>query len=415
MVEHPAPVSRTLLSDVERRLRAMPVVVLTGARQTGKTTLARELGSRTGRRFVSLDPLETREQARRSPASLLGGDRPLTIDEAQRAPELLLEIKAAVDQDRSPGRFLLTGSANLLLMKEVSDSLAGRAVYSTLRPLTERERRGEPLPCWTDLLSAPTLADALDRIPAHRAFDWRRAALEGGMPALVGVDDPAQRQLWFEGYVDTYLHRDLRDLSQISDLSAFRRVIEMATLQTGGLLNFAQLAHDAGLSRATVQRWLALLEISYIATLVPPYFESRLKRLVKTPKLYALDTGLALFILGVHDIEALERLRTVGVWLENLVLNDLLTWRETHVPRPELFHFRSHDRYEIDFVVELDRRSIPIEIKSSERARVEDAGAIDRFCSELPDRAPFGLVLYSGAEPRQLSEHALAVPLGCVL
>jgi predicted AAA+ superfamily ATPase len=415
MANPSTPVSRTVLGDVERRLQALPVVVLTGARQTGKTTLARELGARTGRRFISLDPLETREQARKSPASLLGGDSPLTIDEAQRAPELLLEIKAAVDLDRTPGRFLLTGSANLLLMKEVSDSLAGRAVYSTLRPLSERERRGEPQPRWTDLLSAPTLAAALERIPPHRAFDWRRAALRGGMPALVGVDDPAQRRLWFEGYVDTYLHRDLRDLSQISDLSAFRRVIELATLQTGGLLNVAQLAHHAGLSRATVQRWLALLEISYVTTPVPPYFESRLKRLVKTPKLYALDTALALFILGVHDVEALERLRSVGLWLENLVLNDLLVWRETHVPRPELFHFRSHDRYEVDFVVELDRRAIPIEIKSGERVRVDDASGIDRFCSELPDRAPYGLVLYSGAEARQLSEHALAVPLGCVL
>jgi predicted AAA+ superfamily ATPase len=416
MSDNQTYVPRLLGPSLEDRLGRFPVVVLTGARQTGKTTLVRKLpGSRT-RTYVTLDSLTSLDRARREPEALAASASLMTIDEVQRAPELLLAVKREVDRDRSPGRYLLTGSANLLLQKNVADSLGGRAVYLTLRPLTEREKRRDRSPApWGMLLAAAGPREALERVGPARGLDWRRAALEGGLPPAAMTPDSRQRSLWLEGYVDTTVTRDLRDLTQVADLGAFVRFLRLVVLRCGGLVNHAELGREAGVSAPTAQRWLSLLETTYAVTRLPPFTRSRSKRLIRTSKLYAGDTGLGLFLCGIETAEELAEDRGGGCWLENLVLNDLLAWRETEARKPGVFFRRTAGGEEVDFVIEGAKRLLPIEVKASAAVRVPDAAALDSFCEEHGAAAPFGLLVHGGTEAFPLTKRALAVPLGAIL
>ncbi|HVR74895.1 MAG TPA: ATP-binding protein [Planctomycetota bacterium] len=410
------PLPRSLQPVLEDRLRRMPVVAITGARQTGKTTLVRSFGGGGEREYLTLDSLTTLDQARRDPESLVHTRGPLTLDEVQRAPELLLAIKKEVDRDRRRGRFLLTCSANLLLMKSVSDSLAGRASYLILRPLTCREKRRDTRAApWTALLEARDLDAGLAVTGKPQPLSWDRMALEGGYPPAALARSPEDRVLWFDAYVSTYLERDLRDLTQVGDLGAFLRVARLASLRNGGLLNHAEIGRDAQVGRSTVQRWLSLLETSFLITLLEPFHESRSKRIIKAPKLYFGDTGLGLFLAGVQDADELRNLPGSGAWLENLILNDLLAWRETQTRKPGVYFRRTVNGEEVDFVLEGGRRLLPMEVKASAAVRVADAKGLDSFCAEFPGRAPFALLLHDGEKAFRLTRTTLAVPLGCVL
>ena len=336
------PLARTLDIAIADRLGRMPVVVVTGARQTGKTTLVRHLEPAKGRHFVTLDSLGALDQARREPDALVSTADRMTIDEVQRAPDLLLAVKRAVDDRRSPGRFLLTGSANLALMSRVSESLAGRASYLVLRPLTEREKRRESTTSiWSEILASPDLTSAIRLLKPPARLKWKRAALEGGLPPAALARSPEDRHVFFESYVDTYVRRDLQDLAQVGDLATFVRLVRLLALRQGGLVNYADLSRDLSMPRTTVQRWTSILETSFLVTLLPAYVESRKARLIKAPKLYFGDTGLGLHMARIDDEAALERDARSGSWLEGLVLNDLLAWRETLVRKPDIFHWRS--------------------------------------------------------------------------
>lgn len=412
----PSTLPRLLEATLVDRLARMPVVVLTGARQTGKTTLVQSFPGASARQFVSLDALGALDRARREPEVLVREAEHLTIDEVQRAPDLLIAVKRVVDRGRVKGRFLLTGSANLLLLRSVGESLAGRALHLVLRPMTEREKRADgSIPVWSRLLDADSPAAVQTSLAVSSPVDWRRAALEGGLPPAAFSPSADDRHLWFEAYADTYLQRDLRDLAQVGDLAAFARFLRLVALRTGGLLNYADLARDADLPRTTAQRWLSILEATFVVTLLPAFAESRAKRLIKTPKLYALDTGLALHLANVTVLDGRAPGPPEGVWLENLVLNDLLAWRETEVKKPGVFYRRTAGGEEIDLVVERRGRLLPIEVKSARSVRTTDARALEAFCVEFGSRAPFGLLVYGGRETVRLTEHSVAVPIGAVL
>jgi len=290
-------------------------------------------------------------------------------------------------------------------------------VHLVLRPMTEREKRGDrTLPLWSELLAARAAGAALELLsgPA-RTLDWRRAAIEGGLPPAALARDAMDRHLWLQGYVDTYLHRDLRDLAHVGDLAAFSRLLRLVALRTGGLLNLADLARDAAIPRTTAQRWLSLLEASFLLSPLQPFSRSRAKRLIKAPKIYPGDTGVFLHLAGIGDAAGIESAPNAGAWLESLVLNDLLAWRETEVPRPEVSYRCSVHGEEVDFVVERKGRLLPIEVKAARSARTADARAIDALCSEFGQSAPFGLVLYDVKEALRLTRSAIAVPLALVL
>ncbi len=403
------PLPRLVSGSLQDCLRVMPAVVVTGARQTGKSILVRDL-TPGGRRYVSLDDLDALDAARRDPQALVGGEQPVTLDEVQREPALLHAVKREIDRRRRPGRFLLTGSANLLLMRRVSESLAGRASYLTLWPMTRREQRG--LGCgglWEELLGTRD-RNWLDLLAARgdSRQDWRGLARRGGFPVpAVHLKTAAERAIWFDGYVRTYLERDLQELSAIAALPDFRRLMQAACLRLGGLVNQTDLGRDIALPQPTVRRYLNLLETSHLLVRLPAYAVNRTKRLIKSPKFYWGDTGVALHLAG--DAEP------GGVHLENLVLHDLLAWRDTRLDRVEVFYWRTTIGEEVDFVIEASGRLLPIEIKATTRPRLGDAAHLRTFRAEYGNKARSGLLLHAGDTLEWLTSDVLAVPWSNVL
>ena len=394
---------RLAASVVSEQLRVMPVVILSGTRQTGKSTLAKEVSPPT-RTYRTLDDFDTRALAAEDPASLVGTPGELTLDEVQREPELLLAVKRQVDLDRSPGRFLLTGSADLLLMRGVSETLAGRASYITLRPMTRRERNGLGT-CgrWDVLVNTPP-REWLDRLNDRPPKDdWMSLCRRGGFPTpAVEMTNDRERSIWFEGYVRTYLERDLRELSSVSSLADFRRLMQAAALRVGTVVNQSELSRDVGLPQPTVHRYLNLLQTSYILVRVPAYSVNRAKRLMKSPKLYWADPGLALHLA--------DETKPRGHHFENAVLNDLIVWRDTREGRAEILHWRTTGGEEVDFVIETASQLVPIEVKTTSRLSVGDGRHLRSFCREYGDRARAGLLLHAGTTAEWLSADVLAVP-----
>lgn len=401
--------SRLVETALTERLHVMPAVVVTGARQTGKSTLVAERVPGR-RRYASLDELDVLDAARRDPETLVGGSDAVTLDEVQREPGLVAAVKRAIDRARTPGRFLLTGSANLLLMRRVSESLAGRASYLTLWPMTRSEQRGQGRAGrWDELLAAgddewPSLLAAGDAHPE----DWRAPVRRGGFPTpALHMRSAKERAIWFDGYVRTYLERDLQDLAAISALPDFRRLMRAACLRLGQLVNQTELGRDVGLPQATVHRWLNLLETSYLLVRLPAYAVNRTKRLIKTPKLYWGDTGLALHLGGQGN--------PTGAHLENLVLHDLVAWRDTQIEGPEIGYWRTASGEEVDFVIEAGDTLLPIEVKASARPRIRDARSLRSFREEYGRRARAGLLLHTGRNIQWLTPDVLAAPWWRVL
>jgi uncharacterized protein len=400
--------ARMLEPSLDQALRLFPAVVLTGARQTGKSTLAQSLAS--SRPYLTLDTISNRALAGAEPQTLLNstGGGPMTIDEIQRAPDLLLTIKELVDQHRTNGRFLLTGSANLLLMQRVSESLAGRARYLTLWPMTRREQLGlAACGIWADFFATKRTAWP-ELIEAQTVVEesWRTLASRGGYPAvaLLNRDVPfdADRAQLFTGYVQTYLERDLRDLAAIDNLYDFQRLMRAACLRLGAMVNQVELARDTGLPRSTVQRYLNLLEVSYQLVRIEPYSVNRTKRLIKSPKLYWSDTGLALHLAQTQEIG--------GAHLENIVCTDLLAWREIDAARPAILYWRTSSGEEVDFVIERQGKLLGIEIKSTDNPGYNDSKGLRMFMDEYGSDVVGGILLHTGKKTFWISEGILAMP-----
>jgi len=395
-----------------RALRAMRVVVVTGPRQAGKSTFVEHHPDLVGRPYLTLDESVLLRRARDNPAAFVRSEQRMTIDEVQRAPDLVLAIKAVVDRQRPSirGQFVLTGSANLLMMKQIGDSLAGRAHYLRLWPMTRREQLG--LGCtgnWETFFEHDT-ADWLDAVRASKApqADWRAQCARGGFPevAIVSGGLPeADRALWFDGYVTTYLERDLRDLAAIADLADFQHVMQAGALRIGNLLNQSELGRDVQLPAMTIHRYLNLLETSYQIIRLQPYSVNRTKRLIKTPKLYWNDTALALY-LGAQGADV----EPSGAHFENLVLCDLLAWRDLQTPRAEVSYWRTAAGYEVDFLIEWRRQLVGVEVKASTQPTLRDVRGLRAFLSEHPKTARGGVVLHGGKDSYWLDDKIVAVP-----
>ena len=389
------------------------MVVVMGARQTGKSTLVQREPFLADRLYLTLDELATHERAATAPDDFVESAPRLIIDEIQREPDLILALKRAVDLEhpRRPGRFVLTGSANLLLMQRISETLAGRATYTTLWPLSRREKLGlGRVGLWDEILAVASVSEWYDLVRRQQAprASWPAEARVGGYPTpAVELDSDAARALWFEGYLRTYLERDLQDLAAIDNLLDFRRLMRAACLRLGNLVNQTDLARDTGIPRPTVHRYLNLLETSFQLVRLEPYSVNRTKRLIKTPKLYWSDTGLALHLSGVE--------RPAGSHLENLVLTDLLAWRDAQIPRPEILYWRTASGLEVDFVIEHRRGLVAIEVKAGSRPGPADLRALQAFRDEYPDLFLGGLLLHDGEETQWLSDRILGAPWHCVV
>jgi predicted AAA+ superfamily ATPase len=402
--------AREIGPQVEAALESLPVVVVTGLRQAGKTTFLQREPALAGRRYVTLDDLATLEAARADPEGLLAGPDPVTIDEAQRCPELLVAVKRAVDRDRRPGRVLLSGSANFALLHSITETLAGRAIYLELHPFSRRERLGATSrpPFVVRFWDSP----ALGRPPAFTPVT-DGDVLAGGMPSVV-LGEAKRQDLWFTGYEQTYLERDVRELAQVADLVTFRSFLRLAALRTGQLLNQSALARDAKLSAATAGRYLGLLETSYVLARLPPYLRSRASRLVKSPKLFLSDAGLAAHLCGVRDVGpgADEPMR--GPLYETYVAQNLAAILGAHWPDAELGFWNVQGRHEVDFVVSRGRNVLGVEVKAAARFTEADLMGLRAFAAGTSGVRAVVLA-YGGAEAVSLGDGAFAIPIGLLL
>jgi len=397
---------RWFAGNLATALKVLPVVVVTGARQTGKTTLVKSLGP--ARNYFTLDDVGVLDQAERNPDSLFVA-RPVTLDEVQRAPALLLAVKRAVDEQRKAGEFLLTGSANLLLMGRIADTLAGRAIYLDLPPFCPaewQERKG-------GLSSLDRLFDKdfdLREWPKETG-DWPAWLLRGGFPPALALADDGERALWFSAYVQTYLERDLRQLSAVSSLPDFQRVMALAAHRTGRLMNQADLARDAALTHPTTHRYLNLLEAGCLLARIQPYATNPTTAIVKTPKLLWMDCGLAASLAGLRSVREVLSRPDVGFWLEQTLFQTLQSWRALAPLRRKLHFWRDRAGHEVDFILEEDGQLVALEIKAGSTVSSSDAAGIRAFRESLKRKSVLvrGIVLHAGSA-RPLDDGILALP-----
>lgn len=398
---------RDIAGTVGHALEQMPVVVVTGIRQSGKSTLVLEDAGFRDREYFTLDDFGVRRTMEENPDAILGAYKALTIDEAQRVPDLFLAIKRSVDKGRTPGRFLLTGSANPSLLHGVSESLAGRAVYFNLEPMNRREIRGEAG-------RRPFLLEFLENGSLPRKRKVGRITDSdirlGGLPpvALGEVSDPA---VWFSGFEQTYFERDLRDVASVENVIGFRDLMKLSALRTAQILNIAELGRDARLEAKTAARYLGWMEAAFIIKRVPPYLRNRASRVKKSPKLYVSDSGLACHLTGFTDLTD-SPMR--GALLETYVRQNINSILNTRLPAGELFYWRTQAGKEVDFVVEIGRQTIAIEVKAGANWSKSDISALQEFLSVTPD-CMAAVIAHNGEEVLRIGERMWAIPLGLLL
>jgi len=345
-----------------------------------------------------------RTDALADPDAFVGRAPRMIIDEVQRAPELLIAVKAAIDKEdqRTPGRFLLTGSSNLLLMQKVSESLAGRAAYVTLEPMTCRELAGnDATGRWSDFFD--TACDEWPALlsPANPA-KWEEVVRRGGLPFPALRLNEKQRALWFDGYTTTYLERDLRALSAVDDFVSFRRAMQAFAVRTGTPVNSAAVAAELGLVARTLRRWLDLLDVSFQFLQLRAYTSRRSARVRKRPKYYWNDSAFALHLSGWPE--------SGGVHLETMIYADLRAWAALDRSRASVMYWRDDDNREVDFIVERDGKVLAIEVKATTRPGTADWKHLVHFLSEHKRTCIGGLLLHGGTETFRASPGVVAMP-----
>ena len=356
---------RTLFRTIRRISGAFPILMLTGPRQVGKTTLLEHCGDER-RRYVTLDDLEQREIARNDPALFLQmHPAPATIDEVQYAPQLFSQLKLAVDRAKQPGMYWLTGSQKFHLMQDITETLPGRVAIIDLLGLSRAEIDGQAHSVRPFVPTDEWLTNAKANMgPPRRLMDIYHQIWLGSFPGLV-LGDEAVRDVFFRSYIQTYIQRDVRALSRVGDEVAFYRMLRAAAARTGQLVNYADLARDVDVDQKTTKAWLSILETTGIIHLLRPCHTNLTKRLLKTPKLYFLDTGLCSFLTGWSSPQTLEAGAMSGAILETWMFAEILKsyW---HNGLHALFHFyRDRDHREVDLLIERDNRIHPVEFKKT--------------------------------------------------
>jgi hypothetical protein len=401
---------RSLEAPFGRASDHFPVLLVTGARQVGKTTFLQELAGRD-RAYVTLDDPRVRRLAVDDPALFMQRFRPpILIDEIQYAPGLLPYMKMDVDGSGRPGDWWLTGSQQFHLMKGVSETLAGRIGILHLLGLSRIEAAGQGALSEPFVPTGRRPGTGEGKPPRILSPELFRRIWRGSFPALV-ADDEAPVELFYRSYVQTYLQRDVRDLAQVGDELAFLRFLRAAAARTGQLLNHSDLARDADVAPNTARRWLSILEASGVVYLLPPYHANRTKRLVKTPKLYFLDTGLAAWLTDWTSPETLEAGAAAGAMFETWVVAEILkSWLHAGL-RPPLHFFRDRDMAEVDLLIVADGIAHPVEIKKSASPERSMAKAFGRLARLDVPIGP-GAVVCLADEALPLAEEVWAIPVG---
>ena len=386
-----------------------PVVCVLGPRQSGKTTLVRQMFPE--RPFVSMDILTDLQVASMDPDGFVARfPDSVTIDEIQRAPELLPAIKHAVDQDRRPGQFLLTGSANLLLARSVTESLAGRMEIVELQPLTEAEKSRNSGNFVRDLLNG----NLKPRIQAEKPVIESTLAdrlVAGGYPEPL-TRTPRRTRRWHREYVRSIIERDVPDVARVNDAHELARLLELLALRTGQLLNISNLAMDLGMHRNTAERYIAILERLYLVRRVAAWNTSATKRLIKSPKIHLIDSGLTATLSELKAEDWYNNRLRMGHLLESFVVQQLIAQAAWTDPDLRIWHYRDKDRVEVDAVITQGRKSWGFKVKAASRLIAKDSSALSQFADRCGGNFKQGILFYDGQDILPLADRRLlAVPL----
>ena len=385
------------------------VVLVVGPRQSGKTTLAKKI-AKEGVEYYTLDNATTLDAARRDPVGFVRRIDRAIIDEIQRAPELLLAIKESVDTDQRPGRFLLTGSANLMTLPRVADSLAGRMEVVRLLPLAQSEIRT----AGSSFLRDAFQNDAKGGEPVV-GDDLMAAVLAGGYPEALSRKTLSRRQDWYEDYIQAIVQRDVRDVAQIEQIAQMPRLLRILAEHSGQLVNYSGIGAAIGMNHITTQKYVGIFESLFLARTVQPWFSNKLKRLTKTPKIHFFDSGL---LASLRDL-SLDRLRNdrgqFGALLETFVFGEILKLASAAQTRFEFSHFRDKQQNEVDIVIE-DRRGriVGIEIKASASVTNSDFSGLRILAEASGERFVSGMVLYDHDKVIPFAERLSAVPISAL-
>jgi len=372
-----------------------PVILLTGPRQAGKTTLAKHLFFNHA--YVSLEDPDNRESALADPRNFLerykGG---AIFDEVQRVPSLLSYLQTEVDRDAAPGRFILTGSHHLSLMDTVSQTLAGRVAVTHLLPLSLGELQGQPV---SDLFKALSKCEAPAAPPSFRLY---QALFTGGYPRI--HDRGLDPRDWLASYYQTYIERDVRDIVNIGDLDTFQRFVRLCAGRSGQMLNLTSLGVDAGITHTTARKWLSVLQAGFLVHLLPPHHANFSKRLVKTSKMYFLDTGLLCYLLGIRSEDTIATHPLRGAIFETLIVSELIKAFIHTGEVPPLYFWRDRTGHEVDVVIDAGTELIPLEIKSGATVISSFFDGLRFFCRLGAPASSGGLLVHGGSTPTHIRE-----------
>jgi len=403
---------RYLRPRILEALADSPVVLIHGPRQCGKTTLSRLIGDEEGFSYFTFDDDVQRAAAQADPVGYVA-DLPerAVLDEVQRVPELFTSLKTAVDTRREPGRFILTGSANVLLVPKLADSLAGRMEILRLHPLTQAELISNAPGFLTMLFGADFRIGAVGR---RQGRELAERVAAGGYPAALARATQRRRTAWYRDYANTLIQRDIRDLARINALDALPRLLALAAGQTASLINITGLAAPFQVSRPTIREYMTLLSRIFLVDELRPWHSNRLKRLVKTPKLHMGDTGLACSLLGLDAAALWEDRTTYGRLLETFVYQELrrqASWREEPL---NFSHFRNKDKVEVDMILESGGRVAGVEVKASATVTGDDFKGLRKVRDTMDGKFIAGVVLYDGEAIIPFGNNLYAVPISCL-
>jgi predicted AAA+ superfamily ATPase len=399
---------RTLEPALKTALADTPVVCLLGPRQCGKTTLTKQVSA--DRAFISLDEDNYFKTASADPSGFVNSlPEFVTIDEVQRVPALLPAIKYAVDQNRTPGRFLLTGSANLLLLPKVTESLAGRMETVYLNPLTESEKERKPGTFLKNLIEN-TFRPAISGASRDVGLELPERLVAGGYPEPL-TRTPQRARQWHHQYLKSIIERDVQDIARIKDGHELERLLERLALHPAGLMNINGLAQELGLYRTTVEQYLLLLERLFLVRRLPAWHRNAAKRLVKAPKIHLIDSGLAASLASLTAQDWNEKREQMGHLLESFTVQQIIAqaaWTNSDL---RFWHYRDKDKVEVDLVITLGRKTWGIEVKASASAGAGDTKGLTRLADQCGSDFQSGIVLYNGNDIMPLGNSPfLALP-----